>query len=253
MTELTVVNKPKLSTEAKKFFTDRVNWETSERLSLYRRATGLKWFAIAGWVVASIAIAAVLPLTVMHEFVPIMVIVDKLSGDYEVRHGKQKINTEDKRNDNRMVADIARHVRARVAFTRGEAEQNYRIVFNQIPEEDQGAWRKEYVTSDKAYLKTLTVKDQIKVVSPSVQWLPTHDSLPNHRTAQFRFEKEKRLGGRPPTRQSYIATLTFTYDPKRIPSDIDDLATNPFGFVVVNYNLDPAGPERPIKEEGATQ
>lgn len=232
-----------------KFFAQRIDWDTSERDSMERKLRFLKVISIAEGAVIVALIAAVVPLITMHEFVPISVIQDKFSGDYEVRVGKEKINVEDKKNEQRMVADVARHVRAREGFTRGEAEQNFRTVFNQLPEEQRPEWRQQYVESPQSMIKRLAVRDQIKIVNPSITWLPSNDSMPNHRIAQFRFDKEKYLAGRVPTRQSFIATLTFTYDNRYVPEQIDDLATNPFGFVVANYRVDPTGPEREISQQ----
>jgi type IV secretion system protein VirB8 len=244
---------PDLSPKAVKFFEERVDWQTSERDQLENRSKLYKWGAISGWAFAIISIAAVIPLVQLHEFTPIMVLVDRITGDYEVRVGKQKINTEDKRNEARMVADIAKHVRARESFTRGEAEQNYRVVFNQLDESLRAEWTREYVSSPDSPIKKYGLRDQIKLANESIQWLPSTDSLPNHRIAQYRFDKVRKIDGKVPTRQPYVATLTFTYSTDNIPKILDDLVTNPFGFAVANYRADPAGPEKVFdeKERGA--
>lgn len=241
---------PELSSKAVKFFEERVEWEISDREKLENRSKLFKWGMISGWSVAAIAIAAVIPLTVLHDFIPITLIVDKITGDYEVRYGKEKINVEDKRNDGRMVADIGKFVRAREGFTRGEAEQNYRIVYNQLTEELRPEWHREYVTSKDSPIKKYGVRDQIKLANESIQWLPSNDTLPNHRVAQYRFDKVRKLEGRPATTQPYIATLTFTYDSKNIPKILEDLVTNPFGYTVANYHADAAGPERVLVDQG---
>jgi len=242
---------PELSSQAVTFFAEVIDWKASQQQLQDNRTNLFKLGMISGWTVAVIAIAAVIPLTVLHDFVPITIVVDKISGDYEVRYGKEKINVEDKRNELRMVADIGRFVRAREGFTRGEAEQNYRTVYNQLEEDLRPEWHREYVSSKDSPIKKYGTKDQIKLANESIQWLPSNDTLPNHRVAQYRFDKVRKLEGRPPSTQSYVATLTFSYNTKSIPKELDDLVTNPFGFSVANYRADAAGPERALLEQGA--
>lgn len=236
------------SPQAEKFYAERQTWEQSEREAKDKKIRLLTIVTSILGVCLFVAVVAIIPLLNLHDFTPITVLVDKLTGDYEVRVGKQKINLEDKANDERMVADIAKHVKARESFTRGEAEQNYRTVWNQLPEDQRPKWRHDYVELPTAWLNTLTKSDQIKVTNPSIQWLPTPPGERNYRVAQFRYDQEKYLSGRVPTTQPFIATLTFTYDPAAVPSTIEDLATNPFGFVVSNYRADPAGPAREMKQ-----
>lgn len=231
-----------------KFFATMVEWDVSEREALDMKLKIRTYGLIAASILIVGLVAAVVPLTIMHEFTPIPIVVDKQTGNYEVRVGKERMNVDDK-HEPRMIADIAIHVKAREGFTRGEAEQNYRIVFNQLPDDLRAQWRHDYVVKPTAMLNTFGPRDQIKIVNPSIQWLPSNPSMPNARSAQFRFDKEKRLSGHVPTTQPYIATLTFTYDPDAVPNTIDDLATNPFGFQVPNYRADPAGPEKEIKPE----
>lgn len=236
--------------EPAKFFATMIEWDVSERQALDSK---IRWRTaiMVGSLILNVAlVAAVVPLTTLHEFQPIPIVVDKQTGTYEVRDGKERMNTEDK-HEQRMIADMGIHVKAREAFTRGEAENNYRIVFNQLPEDQRAKWRHDYVEDSKSLLNTLTVRDQIKLVNPSIQWLPSNPSMPNARSAQFRFDKEEHLAGRVPTTQPFIATLTFTYDPAMVPTTIQDLMTNPFGFEVLNYRADPAGPKRELKTDNA--
>jgi type IV secretory pathway component VirB8 len=245
---------PELSSQAVKFFAERIDWESSDRQLQANRLALFKWGMISGWVVAFIAIAAVIPLTALHDFIPITILVDKITGDYEVRYGKEKINVEDKANQLRMVADIGKFVRAREGFTRGEAEQNYRVIYNQLDDDLRPEWHTEFVTSKESPIKKYGAKDQIKLVNESIQWLPSPDKLPNHRVAQYRFDKIRKLEGRPATTQPYIATLTFSYNASNIPKELSDLVTNPYGFTVVNYRADAAGPERLlVAEQGGRQ
>lgn len=228
------------------FYATMLEWSVSEREAIERKVKILS-VAFGGACVVIIGlIAAIIPLTVMHEFTPIPIVVDKQTGDYEVRVGMERMHVSEK-NQQRIVADVAKHVMAREGFTRGEAENNYRTVFNQLPEEDRPKWRSDYVDKPSALLNTLSARDQIKVVNPNVQWLPPSPDTPNVRTVQFRFDKEKRLASRVPTTQPMISTVTFTYDTNAVPTTVEDLATNPFGFVVLNYRADPAGRERELR------
>lgn len=236
--------------EATTFFATMVEWDVSEREAIDKKLRFRGAMMIVEGVIIAGLVLAVIPLTTLKEFITIPVVVDKQTGNYEVRDGKERINVSDK-YEQRMIADIAIHVKAREGFTRGESEQNYRTVFNQLPEDERGKWRHDYVDKPTALLNTLGARDQIRVANPSIQWLPTNPETPKLRSAQFRFDKERRLAGRPATTQPFIATLTFTYDQGAVPNTVEDLATNPFGFQVLNYRADPAGPERELRTDDA--
>jgi type IV secretory pathway component VirB8 len=238
-----------LSAQAKRFFTEKINWDTSERQALKERATGWKWFSIAGWGIAVTAIAAVIPLTALHDFVPISIVVDKFTGEYEVRVGKERFDMGDKKNEQRMVADIGRFVKAREGFTRAESESNYRIVYYSLAEDLRGAWDNEYLPqlNPRSLLATLSVRDQIKIVNPTIAYLPEGPD-PKYKVAQLRFDKERRYAGKPATRQPYLATVTFYYDTANVPKTVEGLIANAFGFTVANYRADEQGPEREIRD-----
>lgn len=241
--------------KGQKFFATMVEWDVSERETLDRKIRWMTWGLVSSSVLIVGLVGAIVPLTVLHEFIAMPVLIDKRTGEYEVRVGTQRINVAEAKNETRMIADIALHVRSRESFTRGEAEQNYRVVFNQLPEEDRGRWRHDYVVKPTAWLNTLGVRDKIRIANPSVQWLPSNPDMPNARSVQYRFDQEERRAGQIPTTQPMITTMTFTYDPKAIPSTVEDIATNPFGFVVLNYRTDPAGRKRELSltEPGAQQ
>ena len=240
--------------KGEKFYATMVQWDISERESIDKK---FRLSVVANIVLGVLVVglvATIIPLTTMHEFTPIPIVVDRRTAEYEVRVGKERMNVDEK-NEQRMIADVAIHVRARESFSRGEAEQNFRIVFNQLPEEERARWRHDYVEAPTAWLKTLGIRDQIKLVNPSIQWLPKNPEMPNTRSVQFRFDKEERFAGRPATTQPMISTLTFTYDQKTVPNTIEDLATNPFGFKVLSYRRDAAGRKKELSlaEERATQ
>lgn len=245
----------KQAVKSQKFFATMVEWDVSERESLDKKIRWLTVGLIGSGVLIVGLVSAIVPLTVLHEFIPMPVLIDKRTGEYDVRVGMQRIDVTDPKNETRMIADIALHVRARESFTRGEAEQNYRVVFNQLPEDDRNRWRHEYVEKPTAWLNTLGVRDKIRMANPSVQWLPSNPDMPNVRSVQYRFDQIEQLAGKVPTTQPKITTMTFTYDPKAVPSTVEDIATNPFGFVSLNYRTDPAGRKREINstEPGAQQ
>ena len=233
------------------FFAESVDWETSDRQKLKQAATGWKYFGLSGWAIAAIAIAAVIPLTALHEYVPVVATVDKQTGTTEVRVGKQRLDMDDPKNERIMIADLGRYVKAREGFTRGEAENNYQTVFYMSEESLRGAWDAEYKPelNKQALLNILTAKDQIKLVNISVQFLPS--DKPELKVAQVRYDKEKRIGSNPPTTQRFVSTFTFTYDTKYIPRTVEGIILNPHGFAALNYRKDKETEEREIPSQQA--
>ncbi|HYD60584.1 MAG TPA: VirB8/TrbF family protein [Noviherbaspirillum sp.] len=238
----------KLSENATTFLREQIDWNQSSRDELEEKSKRRLWSAIAGWTVASISIATVIPLIALHEFIPIQVVVDRRDGTYEVKVGKERIDIHDQKNEQRMIADIGRFVNARWGFTRGEAENNFRIVYYSLPAEMRPAWEQEYrpELNKRSPLNIYGPKDQVKIVNPSITWLPSDND--KYKVAQFRFDLEKRLQGKAPTRQPYVATLTYNYDPANVPGNIEGLIANAFGFTVINHRADPSGPEREIPD-----
>jgi type IV secretory pathway component VirB8 len=238
-----------LSPQAVSFFAENVDRETSDREKLENSKKGWTAFAIAGWSIAVVAIAAIIPLCTLHEFIPATIIVDRVSGDYQVRIGKERVDVGDKKNEQRMISDIGRFVKAREGFSRAEAEANYKTVYYSLLSTLRDAWDAEYLsTNPRALINTMSAFDQLRIVNPSITWLPSTDADKKIRVAQYRFEKERRLQGRAHTVQAYVATLSYTYDSSNVPADVDGLIYNAFGFTVINYRADPQGPEHEIQE-----
>jgi type IV secretion system protein VirB8 len=187
----------------------------------------------------------------MHKFVPVVAKVDRATGQVEVSVGDQRINMDDPRNERMMIADLGKYVKGREAFTRGEAESHYQTVWYMSSADLRGEWEAAYMPSrnPKALLATLTAKDQIKVTNMSVQFLPS--DRPDLKVAQVRYDKEKRIGTAQPTTQRFISTFTFTYDPANVPTAVEGIIINPFGFTALNYRSDKESEERVLATQDA--
>ncbi len=235
------------------FFAEQIDWDKSDREKLREAVTGWKYFAFFGWGIATVAIAAVIPLLTLHEFIHVVATVDKQTGQTDIRVGKQRVNMDDPTNERKMIADLGRYVKAREGFTRGEAESNYLTVYYMSASNMRGTWDAEYKPelNPKALLNTMTATDQIKLVNMSVQFLPS--DTPKFKVAQVRYDKEKRIGSAPPTTQRFISTFTFTYDPANIPKAVEGLIVNHDGFVALNYRADKETEERQIASPQTSQ
>lgn len=228
------------------FFTERIDWDKSERKSLEQAAKGWKIFGIAGWGVAAAAIITIIPLLSMKEWVPIVVKVDRLTGSSEVQVGRQAVDMGSKDNEAMMTADLGRYVRAREGFTRGEAESNYATVWWMSSDTVRSEFDAEYKVerNPDALLARLSAKDSIRIINMSVTFLPT--DTPKLRTAQVRFDKIRRIGQAAPTTQRMISTITFTYDEANIPPKMDGLIVNPFGFLASTFRTDKETEQREL-------
>lgn len=239
-----------------KFFAENVDWDKSERTKLKEQNVGLKQFAFVGWGFAIAAVITVLPLTKLHEVVVVPVTVDRQTGNYETHVGMVKTDIKDKKNENRITADLVTYVKARVGFTRGEASANYRKVWWMTAEGERGAWEHEYKPdlNPDALLNTMKATDKIELKNLSLTFIP-NDLDPEQRVAQVRYDKVISKGSAATTIQPFVSVMTFKYDPSSIPtSDLEAIADNPFGFVSVNYRADPQGPKRPyVQQQGDRQ
>lgn len=235
------------------FFAERVDWDAQQNAAKDQKIKFWKYFGISGWSMAALAIAAVIPLTVLHKFVPIIVTVDKLAGQKEVQVGRVTIDVMDKEKEPMMIADLGNYVKAREGFTRGEAEANYKTVWYSSSEDIIGAFDAEFKPelNPRSLVSVMKPSDQIKLVNMSVQFFPTDDD--KFRMAQVRYDKERRIGSNAATTQRMVSTVTFTYDAARIPKTVEGLMFNPTGFVVKNFRTDEESKERPITVGGTPQ
>ena len=91
----------------------------------------------------------------------------------------------------------------------------------------------------KSPLLTMQLNDIDRIQIQNYTFLPTdNDEI---KTAQVRFDKIVIRGGMKKTKTRYIATITYNYDPKNTPQEVNDYALNPFGFCATNYRVDQEG------------
>ncbi|QOU76438.1 VirB8 protein (plasmid) [Janthinobacterium sp. HH102] len=238
------------------FFTERIDWDKSERAALKEAATGWKYFSFAGWGLAIAGVISIIPLLALHDFVPLIVTVDRLTGNTSVNVGKQRIDIKDPEKEGMITADVARYVKAREGFTRGEAENNYSTVWYMSAESIRGAWDAEFKAelNPRALMVTMSATDQIKITNLSVSFLPSDPTdTKGFQTAQIRYDKERRKGSNPATTQRMISTLTYSYNTSNVPKKIEGLVINPFGFTVVNYRADKESEEKTISSNAVQQ
>lgn len=229
------------------FFAECVNFDESFIDGLRKSAWNWRAFAALGWMVAVIGVVASVTMASMHQFVPIIAKVDRLTGTADVSVGGERVNILDPKNERMMIADLIRYTKAREGFTRGEAESNYVAVWVMSDPNLRGAWDKEYRAdlNPQALINTMGVKDQIKLSNISVSFLPT-DS-PKYRMVQVRYDREKHIGASDPMTQRFVSSLTFTYDVDAIPTTAEGIAVNFAGFQALNYRRDKESEEMPIR------
>ncbi|MES3022786.1 MAG: type IV secretion system protein [Pseudomonadota bacterium] len=236
---------------ATQFFAECVNFDESYIDDLKKSARNWRTFAAFGWTVAVIGVVASVSMVSIHQFVPVIAKVDRLTGTADVSVGLERVNMADPKNERMMIADLIRYTKAREGFTRGEAESNYVTVWVMSDPSLRGDWDKEYRAdlNPQALINTMGVKDQIKLVNISVSFLPT-DS-PKYRMVQVRYDKEKRVGAGDPTTQRFVSSYTFNYDVDAIPTTAEGIAVNFAGFQALNYRRDKESEETFIRPANA--
>ena len=112
-----------------RYFQAAASWDAdsrnAERLSLKR----YKALGIGAVVFAAIMGVAVTTLLPLKEFVPIIIRVENATGAYDVKPAGEKLDVGESRNEKIVISDVARYIKAREGFTRGEAEENYKMVY----------------------------------------------------------------------------------------------------------------------------
>lgn len=233
------------------FFAECVDFDESFIDDLRKSARNWRAFAVLGWAVAVIGVVASVTMASMHQFVPVIAKVDRLTGTADVSVGGERVNMLDSKNERMMIADLIRYTKAREGFTRGEAESNYVTVWVMSDPSLRGAWDKEYRAdlNPQALISTMGVKDQIRLANISVSFLPTDSS--KYRMVQVRYDKEKRVGASDPTTQRFVSSFTFNYDVDAIPTTAEGIAVNFAGFQALNYRRDKESEEMPIRMANA--
>ena len=233
------------------FFAECVNFDESFIDGLKKSARNWRTFAALGWTVAVIGVVSSVTMVSMHEFVPVIARIDRLTGAADVSVGVERVSMSDPKNEPMMIADLIRYTKAREGFTRGEAESNYVTVWTMSAPSLRGDWDKEYRAdlNPQALINTMGVSDQIKLTNISVSFLPTDSS--KYRMVQVRYDKEKRIGASDPTRQRFVNSYTFNYDVGAIPTTTEGIAFNFAGFQALNYRRDKESEELPIRPANA--
>lgn len=230
-----------------RFFAECVNFDESYINGLNRSVRNWRAFAAVGWSVAVVGVVASASMASMHEFVPVIARVDRLTGTADVSVGRERMNITDQKNERMMIADLIRYTKAREGFTRGEAESNYVTVWVMSDPSLRGAWDKEYRAdlNPQALINTMGVRDRVTLANISVSFLPTDSS--KYRMVQVRYDKEKRVGASDPTTQRFVSSFTFNYDVDAIPTTAEGIAVNFAGFQALNYRRDKESEEVPIR------
>lgn len=220
------------------FFAENISFDESFVAGLKKSVKAWRAFAFAGWAVALIGMTASVSMVMLHEFIPVIARVDRLTGTADVTVGRERVNMADPANERMMVADLIRYTKAREGFTRGEAESNYVTVYVMSDPGMRGPWDAEYRAdrNPQALISTMGVRDQIRITNLSVSFLPT--DLRKYRVAQVRYDKERHIGASDPTTQRFVSTLTFNYDVDAIPKTSEGVAVNFAGFQALNYRRD---------------
>ena len=223
------------------YYHDAISWDSkafSDAIVSKSRYKLLAFVCLFGMLVACMAVYFLLPL---KTFVPTVIRVNNLTGEFDVDKQGQHINVSDKRNEKIMQTDLARYIRAREGFTRGEAQRNYNVAYLM----SCGAVRAEvanYFMPEKnkqSPLLTMGVSDSDVVNIQSITFLPTDSE--DLRVAQVRFDKVQLRGGVAKIKQTYISTISYKYPPDNVPSNLEDMTVNAFGFCADNYRRDQEG------------
>jgi type IV secretion system protein VirB8 len=117
-----------LMADKDKYFAQAINWDESQRQADQKSAIRNKKIAWACGTLAGLSIISNIFLVPLKQFVPMVIQVDKFSGSYTVNSPGERFNMGEKRNEQVMIGDLGRYIRAREGFTRGEAETNYKTV-----------------------------------------------------------------------------------------------------------------------------
>lgn len=223
------------------YFQEATDWSEQKVFNALNSAKNSKKIAWAGAIFGLIGCCSTFFLLPLKTVVPTVIRVDTLSGKYDVNGKEFHIDIADKSNEKIMFNDLIKYVNAREGFTRGEAEK----LFNTSYLMSCGSVRADvtnYFMTDKnpkSPLLTMQINDSDRVDIVSYTFLPTDKE--DFRTAQVRYDKTAIRGGLEKTKTHYIATITYNYDDKNTPTEVNDYALNPFGFCARNYRVDIEG------------
>lgn len=227
--------------ELNSYFQEATEWDTQRVTNAINSANRSKKIAWAGAIFGLIGCCSTFFLLPLKTVVPTVIRVDNLTGNYDVDGKGFHIDITDKRNEKIMFSDLIRYVNAREGFTRGEAEKIYNTSYLM----SCGSVRSEVTNyfmvdkNPKSPVATMQINDKDLIEIQNYTFLPTDNE--KLKTAQVRFDRTVVRGGLKKTKTRYIATITYNYEPKNTPTEVNDYALNPFGFCALNYRVDQEG------------
>ena len=203
-------------------------WEKETYLT-QRRSTRRAWScAVAAFVLAFLAICALILVLPLKEFAPYVVTVDKSTGWLEVTRGLQQGNLT--QNEAITIAQIVRCVVARESFDATDYPQLYREVGLCMTARALDGYRRQHDQSNTDSPPVLYGYDGIlRVEIGSVNLLTDTTAIVSFRTIlEYR--------GREVVNH-WRAAMTFSYTNKEFP--MQDRFINPLGFQISSYRRDP--------------
>ncbi|MCZ2134603.1 MAG: virB8 family protein [Burkholderiales bacterium] len=213
---------------ATSFFAKATDWETDQILQSKKRERRAWWFAIAGWLLAIMAVAAVMFLTPLKSVEPFVVRVDQATGAVDI---VTRLNSKDVKFDEVVNKYwIARYVNYREEYSAAMAYPDYLAVglMSTRPVADQ-YFELVRPENPKAPLNVYKNGGTVEVLIRSVSFLENN-------VAQVRFDRIEKTSIETTTTTHWIATLTYRYVSS--PMAEKDRLVNPLGFQVVDYRLD---------------
>lgn len=220
---------------------EAADWDSERVTNAFESARISKRIAWAGAIFGLVGCSAVFFLLPLKEVVPVVIRVDKLTGQYDVDKKQFQLNVEDKRNEKIMFSDLVRYVKSREGFTRGEGETLFKTAYLM----SCGGVRNEVTNyfmvekNPKSPLIIMQPQDSYKIDIQNYTFLPSIEK--DIKTAQVRFDKTVVKGGIEQYKTRYISTISFKYDTKNTPIEVNETALNAFGFCAVNYSIDKEG------------
>lgn len=236
---------------AKTLTAEAADWEKHNAAKADRQLKLLKLWAVSATVVAVATTISVAPLMHFQHLQVAVMVFDKLTRTYYMQNDAV-LHDDDPDWQIRAESDLARYVKAREGFTRGEADQNYKTVWLMDSQDLRASWDQYYrpdLNPKGAPLSFMRASDAWTLKDYSFSFIPS--SEPDVHVAQVRYTYIKKVGMTPPTQQRMVSTVSFKYTKENLPNNVDDRMLNPVGFMATNYHRDDDGPVQPYSESGA--
>lgn len=235
------MTKPVKSGDKTKYFNDATNWDERNYADAIKARATNKKIAWVGAMFGLIGCASTFFLLPLKTFVPTVIRVDSQTGSYDVDKQGQHIDIKDKRNEKIIYTDLRRYVDAKEGFTRGEAQKNYNIAYLMSCNAVRGEVMSYFLPDNNpaSPLVTMQLGDTDSIEIQNITFLPS--DLDDIKVAQVRFDKTIERSGIKKSKTRYISTITFKYDNNNVPTDLNDMTVNAFGFCAENYRRDQEG------------